>query len=112
VWPRLFVAIIAAVGNTPAPQVEATASSVITPRDPTTSPQARAFLAETYREGVSPDVLDARGAVLLATGVCEQHDQRVGLATLAQNVSRMLPKLSRIQAATLVDDAIKYYCPV
>src|SRR5207302_2046010 len=51
----------------------------------------------------------------IGPGVCRlanrpSRSSPARLATLAQNVSRMLPKLSRIQAATLVDDAIKYYC--
>jgi len=83
------------------------------PKDPTATARARAFLAETYRAGVGPDVLDAHGAIIVATAVCDQSTrQHVGLATLSQNIAHMIPKLTRMQAATLVDDAIKYYCPI
>lgn len=107
----IAVLIVTAVRDTP---VVTPAPATTTPQrqDPTSTPQARAFLAEIYRKGVGPNVLDARGAVPVATAVCAQNSTgKVGLATLAQNVGVMIPKLTRIQAAELVDDAIKYYCP-
>lgn len=102
------VTIIASTVGLAAP--EPAASAVPAPRDPTSTPQAKVFLAETYMQGVGPDVLDAKAAVFVATAVCEQHEQRVGLASLSVNVRAMFPRLSPIQAHTLVDDAIKYYC--
>lgn len=110
------VIIAAAAGGltTTAPPASAAVSSTVTVRaNPTTTASARAFLAETYRAGVGPDVLDAQAAIIVATAVCAQNNrEHVGLATLSQTVARMFPRLTRIQAATLVDDAIKYYCPV
>ena len=119
----IAVCVIAVVGVTVAatvggltvtqPPVSAVSSTATVRTDPATSASARAFLAETYRAGVGPDVLDAQGAIIVATAVCHQNSrEHVGLATLSQTVARIFPRLTRIQAATLVDDAIKYYCPV
>ena len=104
----VFTVVASTVGF--ATPVEQTAAAVPAPRDPTSTPQAKVFLAETYMQGVGPDVLDAHAAVFVAAAVCSQHEQRVGLATLSVNVRGMFPRLSPIQAHTLVDDAIKYYC--
>jgi hypothetical protein len=104
----IVVAIFASIGGASTTPVPAGVSAM---KDPTVTPQARAFLAEIYREGIGPDELDAHGAVILAAGVCQSHQARMGLATLSGNVRDMFPKLTKMQAATLVDDAIKYYCP-
>lgn len=68
----IVVLIVTATRDTPE---AAPAPATTTPQrqDPTSTPQARAFLAEIYRKGVGPNVLDARGAVLVATAVCEQN---------------------------------------
>jgi len=105
----VFTVVADTVGFT-APAVEQTAAAQVVSHDPTSTPQAKVFLAETYLQGVGPDVLDAHAAVFVATAVCDQHDRRVGLATLSVNVQGMFPRLTPIQAHTLVDDAVKYYC--
>jgi uncharacterized membrane protein YkgB len=110
----IVTAVMASMGGasaTPAP----VATTVPVVRDTTMTPQTRAFLAEMYRKGVGPHVLDAKQAVLVATAVCELNRKdrvdRVSLPTLGLTVGKMIPKLTRIQAAEFVDDAVKYYCP-
>jgi hypothetical protein len=84
-------------------------------RDTTMTPQTQVFLAEIRRKGITLYALDTQQAVLVATAVCElnrrERKDRVSLPTLGVTVSRMVPRLARIQAAELVDDAVKYYCP-
>lgn len=106
----IVVVVMASMGGastTPAPVTTAAPTG----KDPTVTPQGRAFLAEIYREGIGPDEMDAHGAVILAAGLCQQHRARVGLATLSLRVRGMFPALTKMQAARLVDDAIRYYCP-
>jgi hypothetical protein len=106
-----FAIVVAVYVGTPSSVLPPPAVKAPVAKDFMATPQGRAYLAEIYREGVDSDVLDANGAVVLAGGLCAQHARGVTLATLAQNVRGMFPKLTKMQAAAVPDMAIKYYCP-
>lgn len=90
-----------------APQIAAEATTLPRP-DPTTTEASRAFLAALAAHHVA---VEPHQAVFVAGAVCDQRRRyNASLATLSVEVQRWAPGITRIDAATLVDDADKNLC--
>lgn len=76
----------------------------------TDTPQAKALLAEMYRQGVRPDLLNADSAVREAASVCREHAKGKPLYAVSQTLTDTMRQLTPIQAHTFADLSIKYYC--
>jgi Protein of unknown function (DUF732) len=90
-----------------APQIAAQATTLPRP-DPTTTEASRAFLKALSDHHVA---VEPHQAVFVAGAVCDQrHRYNASLATLSVEVQRWAPGITRIDAATLVDDADRNLC--
>lgn len=95
----------------PAARVQPAATTIVAaPRDPTTTPQARALLGELYKEGVGPGVLSPQSAVLVADGVCQARAQGKSLVAMTGAVRGALRQLTPLQGHRFVDLSVKYFC--
>ncbi len=107
VWVVSAVTAAPTPVTSPAPVVSTSLSA------PTDTPPARAYLGALYADGgIGPDTLTATNALKLGRQVCDgihgaDHVSLAGSYAYIRDVTR----LSRIQAARLVDAADQNLCP-
>lgn len=91
--------------------VPANTSNVEAPRhvDPKTTPEAQAYLDALKAEHVKPMSLD--DLVTIGLGVCVQRTKyNVSHSTAAERLAASRKDISKIDAATIVNEADKYLC--